>query len=324
MARPLSHVVRRHLGNFLIDGFFELGSAAWRALPVAQPARQGVTRVSDVPYREGGSSAHLLDVYTPADHAGAAADALLPAVLYIHGGSFRILSKESHFMMATEFAREGYIVFNMNYRLAPANPFPAAVEDVADAYRWVVENAARWGADPQRLVVAGESAGGNLTACAAIMATYARPEPYARRVFQLNVVPKAIVPLCGMLHVSDPRQPRGASPSAFIQDRIDACAEYYLGEGNIGPSPARALADPIVIIEEAASLRPFPPTFASVGTRDPLMEDTLRLGRALKKWGVVCETKTYEGEPHAFQAMTFRPLVRKQWDSVFAFLDGKV
>jgi acetyl esterase len=299
---------------------FQLGSAAWRALPVAQPSRHGVLCTSDVPYRGGGDRAHLLDVYRPAEPVTAPR----PAVLYIHGGSFRILSKESHFMMAVAFAKGGYVVFNMNYRLAPRHPFPAAVEDVAEAYRWVVENAARWGADPGRLVVAGESAGANLALGLAIMSTYERREAYARRVYQLGVVPKAIVPLCGILQVSDPRHDRGQAPSAFVQDRIDAVTEYYLGDPNALPSETHALADPIVIMEQGRPARPFPPAFASAGGADPIRADTLRLERVMNAWGVPCLAKIVPGEAHAFQSLTFRRNVRQHWDEAFAFLADRV
>ena len=325
MPQGVAHQVRRRVGNVLIDGIFQAGSAAWRALPSADPRRHGVERTADVPYRSsaggGDDRAHLLDVYAP---AAGTREGPAPAVLYVHGGSFRILSKDSHFMMGIAFARAGYVVFNMNYRLAPGCPFPAAVEDVAEAYRWVVEHAARWNADPRRLVVAGESAGGNLALCAAIMATYERPEPYARRVFQSGVVPKAVVPLCGILQVSDPRRARGARPSSLMQDRIDQVAEAYLGEDHTPPSMAQALADPILILEGGRPARPFPATFASVGTRDPLLDDTLRLERTLAAWGVPCEARTYRGQPHAFQALTFRRAVRAHWDDLFTFLAAHV
>jgi acetyl esterase len=320
MSASIGVRLRRRLNNALIDGAFETASALLRRLPSSQPARHGVSRIVDVPYRGGGDRAHLLDVYRPAQ----APPGLLPAVLYIHGGSFRILSKDSHFMMGIEFARAGYVVFNVNYRLAPPHPFPAAVEDVTDAYQWVVDNAVRWGGDPARLVVAGESAGGNLTLALAVMATYPRPEPYARRIYQLGVVPKAIAPLCGMLQVSDPSQPRGTRPSAMVRDRIDACAESYLGTDDTAPSEARALADPILIMETGKPTRPFPPSFASVGGRDPIQADTLRLDRVLKDWGVACETRVYPGMPHAFQAMTFRRVVQEQWQALFDFLGPRV
>lgn len=310
------HALRRRLGSLVIERFFELGSAAWRALPSAQPERHGVHRTTDVAYREDGDPAHLLDVYRPTEPS----EGPRPALLYIHGGSFRILSKDSHFMIATALARAGYVVFTINYRLSPAHRFPAAVEDVADAYRFVVQEAPRWDADPSRLVVAGESAGGNLALCATVMATYERPEAYARRVYKLGVVPKAIVPLCGIFQVTDPHRARSQPINTFLQDRVDLCAEDYLGEPLPMPAPERALADPLLLLEGGPPARAFPPTFASVGTRDPLLDDTTRLEAALARLGVPCEARIYPGEPHAFQALTFRPLVQRHWQEVFDFL----
>ncbi len=311
---PLHHLKRR-LSGLLIEGFFTAGSAAWRALPGSRPERNGVTRVADVPYRPGGDRAHLLDVYRPISDSAAP----LPALLYIHGGSFRILSKESHFMMAQGFARAGYIVFNINYRLSPGHAFPAALEDVADAYRWVVEQGPRWGADVSQLVVAGESAGGNLALAVTVMSTYERPEPYARRVYQLGVVPRALVALCGILHVSDPARARGRAIPPFLRDRIEAAAEAYLG-ADTAPSPERAFADPLVLLEQKKPDRPFPPTFASVGTLDPLLDDTLRLGDRLRALDITSEAQVVTGQRHAFQALVFLPAVKRHWDDMLAFL----
>ncbi|MFO0635528.1 MAG: alpha/beta hydrolase [Nannocystaceae bacterium] len=77
-----------------------------------------------------------------------------PVVLYVHGG-FRVLSKDSHWIMGLAFARAGYVVFNIGYRLAPRHPFPAALQDAAAALAWVHEHAARAGGDASRLVLAG-------------------------------------------------------------------------------------------------------------------------------------------------------------------------
>src|SRR5690606_5988723 len=121
---------------------------------------------------------HRLDVYRPAHAEGPR-----PVVLYVHGGGFRILSKETHWLMGLYFARRGYVVFNIGYRLAPKHPFPAALEDSADALGWVVQNAHRYGGDPTRLVLAGESAGANLVTSLTLACCYRREEPYARRVF---------------------------------------------------------------------------------------------------------------------------------------------
>ena len=127
-------------------------------VPIAKPERHGIRLLRDVPYRDSGRRSHLLDIYRP---KGAG---LRPAVLYVHGGGFAILSKDTHRVMAMAFARQGYVVFNINYRLGPQHRYPAALEDAAAALLWVKEHARAFGADPSPIVLAGESAGANLVA----------------------------------------------------------------------------------------------------------------------------------------------------------------
>ena len=87
-------------------------------------------------------------------------------------------------------------------------------------------------------------------------------------------------------------------------------------------APDRALADPLLILEQASAPdRPLPPFFAPVGTADPVLDDTRRLARALGRLSVPCEARYYEGEPHAFHAISFRENARRCWRDTFAFLD---
>ena len=95
-------------------------SAVGRLHPDARPERHGVQIVRDVPYLPSDRREHRLDVYRPARANGP-----LPVVVYIHGGGFRILSKDTHWIMALAFARRGFLVFNLSYRLAPRHRFPA-------------------------------------------------------------------------------------------------------------------------------------------------------------------------------------------------------
>src|SRR5690606_7492163 len=141
---------------------------------------------------------HRLDVYRPRDRGRA-----LPIVFYVHGGGFRILSKDTHWLMGLAFARRGYLVFNIGYRLAPEHPFPCAVEDVADAFAWMVDHAEADGGDLSRVVYAGESAGANLVTSLALQTVFEREESFARRVFETGISPKAVVPACGLFQVSD-------------------------------------------------------------------------------------------------------------------------
>lgn len=296
--------------------------AQTRRLPNARPERHGVERIADVPYLDTAAVHHTLDVYRPVKREG-----LLPVVFYIHGGGFRILSKDTHWLMAIAFARRGYVVFNINYRLAPRHPFPAAVEDGCAALAWVAENAARYGGDVDRLVLAGESAGANLATTLAVATSWPRPEPFARRVWDLGVRPRAVLPACGILQVSDVDRFHRKKPgrlSQFLRDRLHEVEDGYLPR-TYPQGPARDLADPLLWLERAdPPARPLPPFFAGVGTADALLDDTRRLKGALDRLGTPCEARYYPGEIHAFHALVWRPNARRFWRDTYAFLERHV
>jgi acetyl esterase len=315
--------LRRRVGATLTDSFFRGASALGRLHPAARYDRHGVECLPDVSYGDGRPEhAHRrLDVYRPIDRDGPR-----PVVLYIHGGGFRILSKDTHWLMGLAFARRGYVVLNIDYRLAPAHPFPAALLDVAAAYRWVLAHAERYGGDPSRLVVAGESAGANLSTALTLLTCYERPEPWAREVFEVGRVPDAVVPACGIFQVSDVERFAGRVSSSFVMDRLREVSEAYLGVEGSGPRTAGPgpldLADPVVLLERRqAPARPLPPFFAPVGSRDPLRPDNDRLAAALRGLGVCCEAPVYPGERHAFHAFVFRAQARRCWRDTFAFLE---
>jgi acetyl esterase len=304
---------RRHVGAFLTDGFFNGASRLGRLHPRARLERHGVERIVDVAYGEGPD--HVLDVYRPRDGGP------WPVVFYVHGGGFRILSKDTHWLMALAYARRGFVVFNVNYRLAPKHRYPCAVEDVHRAFAWVVAHASRFGGDPSRIVLAGESAGANLVAGLAVSLCYRRDEPHARAVFETGVVPRAVVPACGVFQVSDIRRLERRKPrmSSFIMDRLAEVEEAYLGGD---PECSRDLADPLCVLERGeAPARPLPPFFLPVGTRDPLLPDTRRMAAALRKLGAIAEDRYYPGEVHAFHAFVMRPRARECWTDTFAFLE---
>jgi acetyl esterase len=315
---PLVKRLRMSAGAFVIDNAFRSLSALGRLHPHARPERHRVEVVRDVRYRDTGLDAHLLDVYRPANATGP-----LPAVFYVHGGGFRILSKDTHWVMGLGFARRGFVVFNINYRLAPRHRFPAAIEDACHALAWVAAHGAEYGADLSRLVIAGESAGANLATSLALATAYERPEPFARAVFDTGLRPVAVMPACGMLQVSDPgRFARRKKLPSFIADRLEEVTEAYLG----GVSPDRPggfdLADPLLVLERGERpARPLPPFLAVVGTRDPLLDDTRRLKAALDRMGVPCEALYYPGEVHAFHALLWRRNALACWRDKYRFLE---
>ena len=311
--------LRRRLGAVLVDTLFRGAASAGRLHPLARPERHRVEVLRDIPYRREGGQEHKLDIYRPTDRTGP-----LPIVLYVHGGGFRILSKDTHWVMALAFARRGYLVFNIDYRLAPQNPFPAAPQDAAAALAWTAANAERYGGDPTRIFLAGESAGANLITSLTIATSYERPEPWARALFESNVRPRAVVPACGMLQVSDPGRflRRKSTLGTFVNDRISEVSSAYL-DGAINDSPTSLeLADPLVVLERGlAPARPLPPFFIPVGTKDPVLDDSRRLKAALDRLGASSEIRFYEGEIHAFHAFVWRKNAQQCWKDTFTFLD---
>lgn len=321
VRKPVSAVVRarRMAGSAIIDNLFRVISFTTKLLPISHPRFHGVNVERDLQYFEGADATHRLDVYKPSKPS----QKKLPIVFYIHGGGFRILSKESHWLFGLLFARRGYLVFNVGYRLAPKHPFPAAVEDVCRAYEWMVKNAERFGGDLSRIVIAGESAGANLATTLTLATHFKRPEAYAQRVFDLGVTPKAVIPACGILQVSDPeRYVRRKNYPVWLADRINEVADAYLHGVKIRSPQELDLADPVCVLErEGKPERPLPPFFTFVGTADPLLDDTRRLKVALERRGVPCDIRYYPGEMHAFHAFVYRSNARACWRESFRFLE---
>ncbi len=306
---------RRRAGAFVVDGFFNGTSRLAKLHPMAKPARHGLEVLHDVAYASSGKREHLADIYRPKVSRGP-----LPIVLYVHGGGFRILSKDSHWIMALMFARRGYLVVNINYRLAPEHPFPAALEDCATAYEWVKEHAAEYGGDLSRLVLAGESAGANLVTAMTIAATYERPEPFAKRIFATGLVPKVTLPACGIFQVTDvARFGRRRRLPPWLLDRLGEVETAYLPTDP--PTHGYDLVDPVVFLERGEKpTRPLPSFFLPCGTKDPLLDDTRRLAAALSSLGVKNEMQLYLGEPHAFHAFVWRQNAKALWRHTFRFL----
>src|SRR5262249_44986918 len=107
---PMNKTIQRlrvRAGGALIEGGSAPPARRGALHPRGHPGRHGVEVLRDIPYRAGGAEAHTLDVYRPVRR-----DGRRPVVLYVHGGAFRILSKDTHWMMGLAFARRGYVVFN--------------------------------------------------------------------------------------------------------------------------------------------------------------------------------------------------------------------
>lgn len=227
-----------------------------------------------------------------------------PLVVFFHGGGFQQLDKESHWAFAYSFARMGAVVFNADYRLAPRFRHPAAADDALRAYEFALANAARFGADPEQVIVAGTSAGANLALGLAI--THGA---------------RAAVSFSGLLQVSDmPRLYRQGGVPYPIRARMANIGVEYPPEGTgwTVPSLVDPRLDPLVHVERNPP--PRVPTFISTGSKDQVLVDAQRLHARLQATGVPNVLDLVPGVGHAFQGLIFKAKVRAVWDRCEAFL----
>ena len=203
--------------------------------------------------------------------------------MYIHGGGFALGSLDlGNWLCGSVADRVGAVVVSVDYRLAPAHVFPAAVEDCYAALSWAAANAAELGATGP-VGIMGESAGGNLAAVCCLIARE-RGGPEIRHQ-------ALIYPATDMTKGTR----NGADPSApFLSAaEISAYKRLYLGADG---DPANPWASPLL----AADHTGLPPALIQVGEHDPLRDDSVRYAAALRAAGVPVRFTEYVGMPHGF------------------------
>lgn len=159
------------------------------AVDVIQSEQPTVTVTQDIRYREGESDAWLLDLAMPANFG----QEPRPALVIVHGGGWRAGSKsvDVYQKMMLTYAQKGYVTINIDYRLLEEAPFPAAIEDVKNAVRWLRAHADEYNADPDRIGGYGHSAGAHLALMLAMVPESAGLEgdgSYQDYSSRLNVV----------------------------------------------------------------------------------------------------------------------------------------
>jgi acetyl esterase len=319
-----SQSVLRRPVQLLEHAMLDTARRVFGAVELSEPVtrwlfKQRVRVLRNVPYLGTGHPAHLLDVYRPLD---VVEGELRPIVFYVHGGGFAVCSKDTHWVMAQSYARQGYVVVNVNYRLAPSHPFPRGLSDVCAAYLWLLDNAERFGGDVRRIVLAGESAGANLVSSLALISAMQRPEPWAQAVFRRAVAPRAVVAACGLFEVSNTQRFHQLARESWGITRlaIEHVGRSYL-PGNARWDGEHDLANPLHILERKHTLhRPLPSFFVPCGGADPIVDDSRRLAQALDAAGVHHEARYYDGEIHAFHALWWREQARRCWVDTHDFL----
>jgi acetyl esterase/lipase len=262
-SRSATHVettLRDGLGDDYLEALEEPPSADDLKTPLrelARPFKMGkpdVEVIRDINYTAGGKRARL-DIYRPRDADLENA----PVLVQVHGGGWTLGSKDQQgLLLMNRMAERGWICVAMNYRLAPKHPFPAQIVDVKKAIAWTRENIASYGGDPSYLVITGGSAGGHLSALAAL--TPGEPE-YQPGFESADTSVAGCVPFYGVYDLAGLTGDRAA---------IDM-RDWYLGPRVFRKDPRKHLDD-FVKASPLAHVSPDAPDFFVLhGANDSLV-----------------------------------------------------
>jgi acetyl esterase/lipase len=266
--------------------------------------------IRGVPYGEHDRKKQALDVIVPRGKPP------FPVLVFIHGGGFLALDKNIFTRACKVFAHEGYVVFNINYRLAPENTFPAQFEDVDAAVRFAHDNAAGFGGDGTRLFIGGDSAGAFL---ASMYAAAVMNEELAGPLSIKTPIPpedlKGLLLFCGVYDMETVLE------TPFPNIRI--ITQVFLGR------------DPRVFAERAQAASPirhldagYPPAFICSSERDKLYTQSVAFDEALTAARVPHEAlffdlQRYPRAPHGFLSLYFLKCTRIAIGEALRFLDSR-
>lgn len=245
------------------------------------------------------------------DTAGIRAEWITPdgearnrVILYIHGGAFVYCSPATHRPLTAKLALASRLpALSLCYRLAPEHPFPAALEDCLAGYRWLLSE----GIAPDRIVVGGDSAGGNLT-LVLMLALREAGEPLPAGAFCFS-------PLTDMTIVEGSRLTRAQADPIFgdLKHPERMVESYYRGH-----DPRNPLLSPVY-----ADLHGLPPLLVHVGEDEILLDDSTRVVERAQAAGVDARVVVWPGMWHVFQAFgMFIPEAQQSIDEIGEFIQN--
>ena len=212
-------------------------------------------------------------------------------LLFLHGGGWVMCSVASHANMCRYLSAKADVIgVNVGYRLAPEHKFPTAVDDAAAALTWVHSNIARYGGDPESIIVAGDSAGGNLAAVLAQRAARGDGIPIAAQAL--------FYPSLGMgvRERFASWQRYGTTEFGFSAEECDWMTDLYLASVE---QRTDTRFSPIL----SASLQGAPPALIIAAECDPLVDEGREYAKRLLQAGGLVERRCFRGTIHAFMSM---------------------
>ncbi|MFY2562286.1 alpha/beta hydrolase [Corallococcus terminator] len=213
-----------------------------------------------------------------------------PLLVFFHGGGFVMGDLDTHDAPCRRLCRHADVhVLSIEYRLAPEHPFPAGVEDALAAFDWALEHAEELGADPGRVAVGGDSAGGNL---AAVVAQHAVREGTRKPVLQF------------LLYPTLDRTGDWGSLSHFAEGFFLTRADIDWYQERYMTGSGTPLSDPRVSPLREKTLSGGPPALIVTAGFDPLRDEAEAYAVALREAGTPTTLRRFDGLVHAFANMS--------------------
>lgn len=230
-------------------------------------------------------------------------------ILHIHGGGFVVGDIDTEHGFSVSAANKlSAVVVSVDYRLAPEDPFPAGLEDCYAALQWFHNNAEQLGVDSQRIAVAGQSAGGGLSAAVALMA---KERGGPQICFQCLGIPEVDDRL------DTPSMQQFTDTPLWNLSNAEISWKYYLGDKYIpGASDVPALAAPA----RAKDVADLPPAYVTTMEFDPLRDEGVLYALKLMQGGVPVELHSYPGTFHGSSLFTHAAVSRRQERDMFEAL----
>ena len=236
------------------------------------------------------------------------ADAVLPVMLYIHGGGWTLFSVDTHDRLMREYAaRAGIAVVGIDYSLSPEHKFPVALHECSAALDWIGANAGALKLDSARILIGGDSAGANLSVATCLL-----------RRAEARVLPGAMLLNYGAFAPEHmPSYAQFGDGFSLEADEMDIFWDNYV-EGSA------QLADPLVA-PLRAELTGLPPAFLAIAECDILADCNHEFAARLAEAGVPVTSVTYAGATHSFlEAMSIAPLAARALDEQAAWIGATV
>jgi acetyl esterase/lipase len=229
----------------------------------------------------------------------------VPVVLWIHGGGYVLGCAEQNQPFADTLVTElGCVVVAVDHRLAPETPHPGPVEDCYAALQWIHSESRSLGVDPNRVVVAGESAGGGLAAAVCLLARD-RGDP-------------AVCLTALVYPMLDDRTTREQDPNPYTGQYVWTRPDNDFGwTALLGQPPGGADISSYAAPARADSLVGLPPTFISVGALDLFLDENIEYAHRLLRAGVPTDLHVYAGAFHGFLSFDGSDLSRRHHDDLF-------